>query len=115
MCCAVQFVGQFVAAGPLSASNVRLEKGFVASLLSFVLSHQPENSGVYTQKSAVPIFHQLTGCGLKMHDSRGLRNLGIDDCVGYSFSSKSVIHCNLVYLPTDNNSNFSLEINILQL
>lgn len=66
-------------------------------------------------KTCCHVFHQFIGCGLKIHDSKGHRNLGIDEFVGYSFSSKSVIDCNSFYIPTDNNFNVSLEINILQL
>ena len=57
--CAVQFVGCFAAAGPLSGLNMRLGKSFVASLSSCLLPHQPENSCVCTEKGAVISFISL--------------------------------------------------------
>lgn len=49
-------------------------------------------------KRCCHIFHQFVGSGL-IHDSRGHRNLVINDFVGYSFSSKSVIDRNSFYIP----------------
>lgn len=57
--CAVQFAGQFAAAGPLSGLNMRSEKSFVASLTSCLLPHQLTNSCVCTEKPAVISFISL--------------------------------------------------------
>lgn len=59
VCSAVQFIGQFAVAGPLSGLSVRAGKGFVASLSSWLLPHQPENSCVCNEKGAVISFITL--------------------------------------------------------
>lgn len=96
-------------------SQYEIRKKFCAFTVILVTSTLAQKLLCLHWKSYCHIVHQLIGRGLKIHDSKGHRNFGIDDFVGCSFSSKSVINCNSFSIPTDNNFNVSLETNTLPL